>query len=52
MPSASTTKHWPGSGSPGLNPAIVSHRRDPPNLKNVGQLKGATEHRPGTYILQ
>src|SRR5258705_11715715 len=21
-----------------------------PNLKNVGKLKGATEHRPGTYI--
>ncbi len=33
----------------GLEPAIVSTGGSP-NLKNVGQLKGATEHRPGTYI--
>jgi len=33
----------------GLEPSIVSTGGSP-NLKNVGQLKGATEHRPGTYI--
>lgn len=33
----------------GLEPAIVS-TGGTPNLKNVGQLRGATEHRPGTYI--
>ena len=33
----------------GLDPAIVSTGGSP-NLKNVGQLRGATEHRPGTYI--
>ena len=33
----------------GLNPEIVSTGGSP-NLKNVGKLKGATEHRPGTYI--
>lgn len=33
----------------GLDPAIVSTGGSP-NLKNVGKLKGATEHRPGTYI--
>jgi len=33
----------------GLEPAIVSTGGSP-NLKNVGQLNGATEHRPGTYI--
>jgi len=33
----------------GLDPLIVSTGGSP-NLKNVGQLKGATEHRPGTYI--
>ncbi len=33
----------------GLDPAIVSTGGSP-NLKNVGQLKGATEHRPGTYV--
>lgn len=34
----------------GLNePAIVS-TGGTPNLKNLGQLRGATEHRPGTYI--
>jgi D-serine deaminase-like pyridoxal phosphate-dependent protein len=33
----------------GLNPSIVSTGGSP-NLKNVGQLDGATEHRPGTYI--
>lgn len=33
----------------GLNPSIVSTGGSP-NLKNVGKLEGATEHRPGTYI--
>ena len=33
----------------GLEPAIVSTGGSP-NLKNLGQLSGATEHRPGTYI--
>lgn len=33
----------------GLDPKIVSTGGSP-NLKNVGKLKGATEHRPGTYI--
>lgn len=33
----------------GLDPTIVSTGGSP-NLKNVGQLDGATEHRPGTYI--
>jgi D-serine deaminase-like pyridoxal phosphate-dependent protein len=33
----------------GLDPAIVSTGGSP-NLKNLGQLRGATEHRPGTYI--
>jgi D-serine deaminase-like pyridoxal phosphate-dependent protein len=33
----------------GLQPGIVS-TGGTPNLKNVGKLKGATEHRPGTYI--
>jgi D-serine deaminase-like pyridoxal phosphate-dependent protein len=33
----------------GLVPAIVS-TGGTPNLKNLGKLKGATEHRPGTYI--
>lgn len=33
----------------GLDAAIVSTGGSP-NLKNLGQLKGATEHRPGTYI--
>ncbi|WP_424631095.1 D-TA family PLP-dependent enzyme [Bradyrhizobium sp. SYSU BS000235] len=33
----------------GLNPTIVSTGGSP-NLKNVGNLDGATEHRPGTYI--
>ncbi len=33
----------------GLDPQIVSTGGSP-NLKNVGKLKGATEHRPGTYI--
>ncbi|MGB3446058.1 MAG: D-TA family PLP-dependent enzyme [Xanthobacteraceae bacterium] len=33
----------------GLEPAIVSTGGSP-NLKNLGQLHGATEHRPGTYI--
>jgi D-serine deaminase-like pyridoxal phosphate-dependent protein len=33
----------------GLDPAVVSTGGSP-NLKNVGKLKGATEHRPGTYI--
>ncbi|MEH2514353.1 D-serine deaminase-like pyridoxal phosphate-dependent protein [Nitrobacteraceae bacterium AZCC 1564] len=33
----------------GLTPTIVSTGGSP-NLKNVGKLDGATEHRPGTYI--
>lgn len=33
----------------GLNPTIVSTGGSP-NLKNVGKLDGATEHRPGTYV--
>lgn len=33
----------------GLDAAIIS-TGGTPNLKNVGKLKGATEHRPGTYI--
>ena len=33
----------------GLEPAMVSTGGSP-NLKNLGKLKGATEHRPGTYI--
>jgi D-serine deaminase-like pyridoxal phosphate-dependent protein len=33
----------------GLDPAIVSTGGSP-NLKNVGKLRGATEHRPGTYV--
>jgi D-serine deaminase-like pyridoxal phosphate-dependent protein len=33
----------------GLDAAMVS-TGGTPNLKHVGELKGATEHRPGTYI--
>ena len=33
----------------GLNAEMVSTGGSP-NMKNVGKLKGATEHRPGTYI--
>ena len=33
----------------GLEPSIVS-TGGTPNLKNLGKLNGATEHRPGTYI--
>ncbi|MDR3464626.1 MAG: D-TA family PLP-dependent enzyme [Xanthobacteraceae bacterium] len=33
----------------GLTPRIVS-TGGTPNLKNLGGLRGATEHRPGTYI--
>ncbi len=33
----------------GLNASIVSTGGSP-NLKNLGKLSGATEHRPGTYI--
>jgi D-serine deaminase-like pyridoxal phosphate-dependent protein len=33
----------------GLQPGMVS-TGGTPNLKNLGKLKGATEHRPGTYI--
>jgi D-serine deaminase-like pyridoxal phosphate-dependent protein len=33
----------------GIDAAMVSTGGSP-NLKNLGQLKGATEHRPGTYI--
>ncbi len=38
-----------GVRAEGLEPTIVS-TGGTPNLKNVGQLKGATEHRFGTYI--
>ncbi len=38
-----------GVRSLGLNPEIVS-TGGTPNLGNVGRLKGATEHRAGTYI--
>jgi D-serine deaminase-like pyridoxal phosphate-dependent protein len=38
-----------GIRADGLDAAIVSTGGSP-NLKNLGQLKGATEHRPGTYI--
>lgn len=38
-----------GVRAAGLEPQIVSTGGSP-NLKNVGALKGATEHRPGTYI--
>src|SRR5215475_6429230 len=33
----------------GLDASMVSTGGSP-NLKNLGKLKGATEHRPGTYI--
>ena len=38
-----------GVRADGLDAAMVS-TGGTPNLKNVGRLKGATEHRPGTYI--
>ena len=38
-----------GLSSLGLTAEIVS-TGGTPNLSNVGKLKGATEHRPGTYI--
>jgi D-serine deaminase-like pyridoxal phosphate-dependent protein len=38
-----------GVRAEGLEPSIVS-TGGTPNLKNLGQLKGATEHRFGTYI--
>lgn len=38
-----------GVRAAGLEPTIVSTGGSP-NMKNVGKLKGATEHRPGTYI--
>ncbi|MDB5632948.1 MAG: alanine racemase [Tardiphaga sp.] len=38
-----------GVRAEGLEPTIVS-TGGTPNLKNVGKLKGATEHRFGTYI--
>jgi D-serine deaminase-like pyridoxal phosphate-dependent protein len=38
-----------GVRAAGLEPAIVSTGGSP-NMKNLGKLKGATEHRPGTYI--
>jgi D-serine deaminase-like pyridoxal phosphate-dependent protein len=38
-----------GARAHGLDAAMVS-TGGTPNLKNVGKLKGATEHRPGTYI--
>ncbi len=55
-----TEKSWPqtqrfhdealaGVRALGLTPVIVS-TGGTPNLENVGKLKGATEHRAGTYI--
>jgi len=38
-----------GVRADGLDATIVSTGGSP-NLKNLGKLKGATEHRPGTYI--
>lgn len=38
-----------GVRAEGLEATIVSTGGSP-NLKNLGKLKGATEHRPGTYI--
>src|SRR3954471_22823527 len=38
-----------GVRAEGLEPSIVS-TGGTPNLKNLGKLRGATEHRPGTYI--
>ena len=38
-----------GVRSLGLDATMVS-TGGTPNLKNIGKLKGATEHRPGTYI--
>jgi D-serine deaminase-like pyridoxal phosphate-dependent protein len=38
-----------GVRAAGLEPTIVS-TGGTPNLKNLGKLRGATEHRPGTYI--
>jgi len=38
-----------GVRAEGLDAAIVSTGGSP-NLKNLGKLRGATEHRPGTYI--
>lgn len=38
-----------GIRTDGLEATIVS-TGGTPNLKNLGQLRGATEHRPGTYI--
>jgi len=38
-----------GVRAEGLEPTIVS-TGGTPNLKNLGKLRGATEHRPGTYI--
>jgi D-serine deaminase-like pyridoxal phosphate-dependent protein len=34
----------------GLDEPIIVSTGGTPNLKNLGQLRGATEHRPGTYI--
>src|ERR1700746_129147 len=38
-----------GVNEHGLDSTLVS-TGGTPNMKNVGKLKGATEHRPGTYI--
>src|SRR4029078_5870381 len=38
-----------GGRAHGLDAAMVATGGSP-NLKNLGKLKGATEHRPGTYI--
>ena len=43
------TRRWPACARTGSMPRMVS-TGGTPNLKNVGKLKGATEHRPGTYI--
>ena len=38
-----------GVRAAGLDPAIVS-TGGTPNLANLGRIRGATEHRPGTYV--
>jgi len=43
------TKPSRESRQAGLDAAIISTGGSP-NLKHVGKLRGATEHRPGTYI--
>ena len=48
-PSACNDEALAGVRAHGLDAAMVS-TGGTPNLKHVGKLKGATEHRPGTYI--